>query len=291
MSRKQLKERLGPQSTSSAGRRDSDSLAGRSFKNDTLNSESRTLFSPQPSSSRLCTTFKTPDISHSMVKTPLPVTSTAIKKTSATKMQLGSDSPIPCGDSFFEDDVELTQSKMSYMKGFRKSLTSPKNSPTQNTSDKYNSISQSNSLGGSVTYGAYSESFQRQEPREPFSVSNSVNMSSFQGERTSVMDDSAGFFNDTSKHGGNYTFEYNLQEGPAVGKMKPSKQYGESTVPSPANNSAIFDDDFPDDLYNIEDFQDMETSHDNYNHSNSQAPPFSCERFIFAFKNIFITAF
>ncbi|XP_046358869.2 Bloom syndrome protein homolog [Haliotis rufescens] len=270
--RKQLKERLGPQSTSSAGRRDSDSIAGRSFKNDTLNSESRTLFSPQPSSSRLCTTFKTPDISHSLVKTPLPVTSTAIKKTTATKMQLGSDSPIPCGDSFFEDDVELTQSKMSYMKGFRKSLTSPKNSPTQNTSDKYNSISQRNSLGGSVTYGAYSESFQRQEPRDPFSVSNSVNMSSFQGERTSVMDDSAGFFNDTSKHGGNYTFEYSLQEGPAVGKMKPSKQ---STVPSPANNSAIFDDDFPDDLYNIEDFQDMQTSQDNYNRSNSQAPPFS----------------
>ncbi|XP_046571686.1 Bloom syndrome protein homolog [Haliotis rubra] len=268
--RKQLKERLGPQSASGVGRRDSDCIAGRSLKNETFNSESRTLFSPQPSSSLFCTTFKTPDINHSMMKTPLPVTSTAIKKTSATKMQLGSDSPIPCGDSFFEDDVELTQSKMNYMKGFRKSLTSPKSSSTLNTVDKNNSNSQNNS----VSCGAYSESFQRQEPRDTFSVNSSVNMSSFQGEHTSVMEDSADFFNDTSKHGGNYTFEYSLQEGPAVNKEKQVKQNKELTGPSPTSNGAFFDDDFPDDLYNIEDFQAMEASQDNYNH-NSQAPQFS----------------
>ncbi|XP_067665705.1 recQ-like DNA helicase BLM [Haliotis asinina] len=270
--RKQLKERLGPQSALSVGRRDSDSIVSRSVKNETLNSESRTLFSPQPSSSVFCTTFKTPDINHSLMKTTLPVTSTAIKKTSATKMQLGSDSPIPCGDSFFEDDVELTQSKLNYMKGFRKSLPSPKSSPTLNTIEK----NYSNSQKSSISCGTYSESFQRQEPLDTLPVNNSVNMSSFQGEESSVMNGSADFFNDTSKHGGNnYTFEYSLQEGPAVSKDKHVKQNKELTVQSPTSNAAFFDDDFPDDLYNIEDFQDMEVSQNNYNHNNSHVPQFS----------------
>lgn len=57
--------------------------------------------------------------------------STTVKKVPATKIQPLTDSPVPCGESFFEDVNSFTQSHMTYMRGFKTSaLMSPTNLTT-----------------------------------------------------------------------------------------------------------------------------------------------------------------
>ena len=74
----------------------------------------------------------------SLVKTPGPgqfdsppvSTSTAVKRVSASCVQPVADSPVPCGDSFFEDVNAFTQSHMSYMRGFKTPASSTNTSPS-----------------------------------------------------------------------------------------------------------------------------------------------------------------
>ena len=57
---------------------------------------------------------------------PPLATSSAVKKVCVTKVQPSTESPVPCGDSFFDDVSAYTQSHMTYMRGFKApSGTSP----------------------------------------------------------------------------------------------------------------------------------------------------------------------
>ncbi|XP_076443905.1 uncharacterized protein LOC143282199 [Babylonia areolata] len=75
---------------------------------------------PKPSTSIIA---RNSDPSH-LLSPPL-ATSTAVKKVSVTKAPPVTESPVPCGDSFFEDVSTFTQSHMSYMRSFKTPASSP----------------------------------------------------------------------------------------------------------------------------------------------------------------------
>ncbi|KAK7481319.1 hypothetical protein BaRGS_00027399, partial [Batillaria attramentaria] len=58
---------------------------------------------------------------------PPLASSSAVKKVPAKQVQPTMESPVPCGDSFFDDETAYTQSHMTYMRGFR---NSPQVSPS-----------------------------------------------------------------------------------------------------------------------------------------------------------------
>ncbi|KAK7116772.1 hypothetical protein V1264_002393 [Littorina saxatilis] len=59
------------------------------------------------------------DSSCCQLMSPPVAASTAVKKIPVTKVPSVTESPVPCGDSFFEDVNAFTQSHMSYMRGFK----------------------------------------------------------------------------------------------------------------------------------------------------------------------------
>lgn len=59
-----------------------------------------------------------------LMSTPA-VTTAGVRKVSVSKVQPLTESPVPCGDSFFEDVNAFTQSHMTYMRGFKTPAASP----------------------------------------------------------------------------------------------------------------------------------------------------------------------
>ena len=185
-----------------------------------------------------------------------PVCPSSIVRNKSAVDILGSGSPIPCGDSFFEDDVEMTQRKMAFMKGFRKSLSSPTaNSSFLDKSD-YQDASTMGKLENNDNLVARKYNDRRisdcvYKPHSAGSedISEScrtVSESMNKEIHSTSLNNSGDIFSRTGLT--DYTFDYSISESPMVCKLKNGAQNKQTSV----DDTEYFSDELP----NIDDFQD-----------------------------------
>ncbi|XP_041370771.1 Bloom syndrome protein homolog [Gigantopelta aegis] len=231
------------------------------YGNSSNSSSSATYRDPCPSVTAALTSGNTSDAgsmqdtsSYAGLKTP---GSTSIVRWKSALDSLGSDSPVPCGDSFFEDDVEMTQRKMTFMKGFRKSLPSATANGSVLNRSNHSGVSNTGQRENTENAGGteYTDRHVAERFSEPFSVGTSKT-AEFSGAFSESLDkkkcntslnNSVDIFSTSGTT--DYTFDYSLSESPVICKSKIIAQSKETSV---GDDKDYFSDELP----NIDDFQD-----------------------------------
>lgn len=144
---------------------------------------------------------------------------------------IGFQSPIPCGESFFEEDAKLTQTHHSFMSSFNKKSPSSsfKEPPVMNFNQSTNSLM----YQSDTTCGNQSTSSSH------FNQSAAVTHNSFSIVEAPSRTD--------------FSFDYKLNNDSGVVQSQPVKDRFSSSVPDSEEEADVIDQ-FPDDLFSPDDF-------------------------------------
>ncbi|XP_050402456.1 recQ-like DNA helicase BLM [Patella vulgata] len=189
------------------------------------------------------------------------VTSTAVKKTSVSRVTCGADSPIPCGDSFFEDDMELGNTQMTYMKGFKKpsssssspSLSNVGRSPRNSTSPSANISNRTLSRSTFNTSAVRAPGLMSSVSVNSNNSCNNQTASMFNSVNDSTLTSFSPSMNDTSNIAQDFQFDYSISRN-----NNPAVACSSGSNPQPTSKMDEFDSEMPDEYYAIEDFLDLE---------------------------------
>lgn len=144
---------------------------------------------------------------------------------------IGFQSPIPCGESFFEEDAKLTQTHHSFMSSFNKKSPSSsfKEPPVMNFSQSTNSL----------MYQSDTTCCNQSTSSSHFNQSAAVTHNSFSIVEAPSRTD--------------FSFDYKLNNDSGVVQSQPVKDRFSSSVPDSEEEADVIDQ-FPDDLFSPDDF-------------------------------------
>nr|XP_022333521.1 Bloom syndrome protein homolog isoform X2 [Crassostrea virginica] len=147
--------------------------------------------------------------------------------------QVGFSSPIPCGESFFEEDAKLTQSHHSFISSFSKKSPSTSTSFKEPPIMNFNQSSNSSLNQSDTAYGISSTSTSHVNP-----LADTAN--SFSGVEPPSMTE--------------FSFDYKLNNDSGVVQSQSAKNRFSTSIPDSEDETDVIDQFPDDDLFSPDDF-------------------------------------